>query len=149
AAAELCLGPPRTVALPATPVRAECSSDVRTLAIVSESAGTGLVLDLDTDSVQAQRFEHAAAGFIALSRNGRWLATGGWHSEFGRLWDVQTGRKVHEWRLEQAMVFFPPDSRALIISQGDGFSFWDVATREPIHRIRREVAHYPGHVAFS
>ena len=46
-------------------------------------------------------------------------------------------------------VFFTPDSRALIIARGDEFSFWDVATLQPIRRLRRDVAQYPGHVAFS
>jgi serine/threonine protein kinase/WD40 repeat protein len=146
---ELRLGPPRAVALPARPVGAAISSDGRTLAIVSETGGTGLMLDLATDSVPAQRFEHDKAEYIALSGNGRWLATGGWHSRFVRLWNVHTGTRVHEWERLRARVYFTPDSRALIISQGAGFSFWDVATFEPIHQISREVAHHPGHVAFG
>src|SRR4029077_663221 len=31
----------------------------------------------------------------------------------------------------------------------DAFSFWDVATLQPIRRLRRDVASYPGYVAFS
>ena len=42
-----------------------------------------------------------------------------------------------------------PDSRVLIISRGDEFSFHDVETLEPVRRIRRDVTLYPGHVAFS
>jgi WD40 repeat protein len=57
---------------------------------------------------------------------------------------------VREWVFgERAFVSFTPDSRALIIARGGEFSFWDVATLQPILRLRREVAHYPGHVAFS
>jgi WD40 repeat protein len=55
----------------------------------------------------------------------------------------------NEWELYQTMVFFTPDSRALILSQRDEFSFWDVATLQPIRRIRRDVAQTPGHVCFS
>jgi serine/threonine protein kinase/WD40 repeat protein len=146
---EVCVGPPRTVALPATPGQAELSSDRRTLAIVSRWGETGLLLDLDTDSVRDLRFDHWNIDCIALSRDARWLATGGWRSGQVRLWDVETGSMVNEWRLTRAMVFFTPDSRALIISQDDGFIFWDLATLEPIRRIPREVAHDPGHVAFS
>src|SRR5262249_62058778 len=42
-----------------------------------------------------------------------------------------------------------PDSRALIIARGDEFTFWDVATLQPIRRLPREAGLYPGHVAFS
>jgi hypothetical protein len=37
----------------------------------------------------------------------------------------------------------------LIISRGDEFSFWDVETLQPIHRLRRDVGQFPGWVAFS
>jgi tetratricopeptide (TPR) repeat protein len=57
---------------------------------------------------------------------------------------------VNEWVLgRRTFVFFTPDSRALIIARGGEYTFWDVATLQPIRRLRREVAHYPGHVAFS
>jgi hypothetical protein len=46
-------------------------------------------------------------------------------------------------------VFFTPDSRALIISRDDEFSFWDLATLQPIRRLTRDVTQFPGHVAFS
>ena len=63
---------------------------------------------------------------------------------------LDTGQMVHEWVVgKQTIVFFTPDSRALIIARGDEFSFWDVETLQPIRRLRRDVAHYPGHVAFS
>src|SRR5215470_580160 len=57
---------------------------------------------------------------------------------------------VREWVLgKRTLVTFTPDSRVLIIARGDEFSFWDVATLQPILRLPREVADYPGHVAFS
>jgi WD40 repeat protein len=57
---------------------------------------------------------------------------------------------VHEWPLEkQTRIRFTPDSRTLVISQHDGFSFWDVDTRRQIQRLRREVGFESSHVAFS
>jgi serine/threonine protein kinase/WD40 repeat protein len=153
AANELRLGPPRTVALPILPVRAARSQDGRTLAIVSATDETALLVDLATDSVRSPRFEHALAGFIALSRDGCWLATSGWHSDLVRLWNAKTGKMVHEWtRIPlngEAKVFFTPDSRVLIISGGDEFSFWDVESLQQIRRVRRDVHQFPGDVAFS
>jgi hypothetical protein len=57
---------------------------------------------------------------------------------------------VHEWVVgKRTLVFFSPDSRVLIISRGDEFSFWDVETLKPIRRLARDVTLYPGYVAFS
>ena len=50
---------------------------------------------------------------------------------------------------ERDTVFFTPDSRTLIICRGDGFRFWDVETLQLTRRLGRDVALYPGHVAFS
>jgi serine/threonine protein kinase/WD40 repeat protein len=144
------LGPPQTIPLPVVPTRAVCSQDGRTLALFSEEAGKGLLMDLATNSVRAPLLEHPQACFIALSPDGRWAATSGWHSDRARLWNARTGKMVHEWTLGLSLeVFFTLDSRTLIISRGDEFSFWDVETLKPIRRLRREVAHYPGYVAFS
>jgi tetratricopeptide (TPR) repeat protein len=106
-------------------------------------------VDLATDSVRAPRFFQPQACYVALSPDGRWLATGGWHAAEVRLWNAETGQMVREWKLFRGMVFFTPDSRALIISQGDELTFWDVETLEQVGRISRDVAQYPGRVAFS
>jgi serine/threonine protein kinase/WD40 repeat protein len=149
AANELCLGPPRTIPLPVAPTRAGLSRDGRTLAVVSEQAGAGVVVDLATDSVKPPRPRHPSACYVALSPDGRWVATGGWHSVHVRLWDAATGELANEWAIYQAMVFFTPDSRFLVISQHEEFSFWDVKTRQLVRRVRRDVPHNPGHVCFS
>jgi WD40 repeat protein len=149
-ASELRLGPPRKIALPFAPHRAARSPDGRTLAIVSETSGAGLRLDLASESVQGQQFEHPRAAFVTLSQNGRWVASSGWHSDRVRLWNAQTGKMVHEWVLGSiTTVDFTPDSRALITCRGDGFTFWDVDTLRQVRRLDREVPHYPGFIAFS
>ncbi len=150
AANELRLGPPRKFALPFMPHRAARSPDGRTLAIVSETSDAGLLMDLKAESVQGQHFAHPRASEVALSRDGRWVASCGWHSDRVRLWNAKTGDKVHEWVLGvYTRVCFTPDSRALIICRGDAFTFWDVETLQPIRRLERDVALFPGYVAFS
>jgi serine/threonine protein kinase/WD40 repeat protein len=125
-------------------------ADGRTLAAATAEDGPNQILDLETGAVQRHLGRHPCGEVQALSRNGRWAASSGWHSECVRLWDTSTGQLVREWNLgKRATVFFTPDSRSLIISQGDEFSFWDVATLQLIHRLPRDVALYPGHVAFS
>src|SRR5262249_42799891 len=108
---ELYLGPPRTTALPAVPTRAARTPDGRTLAIAGEKVGGSRLVDLASDSVRAPHFGHQMASHVALSPDGRWLASSGWHSDRVRLWSVETGKMVHEWKLFRAMVFFTPDSR--------------------------------------
>ena len=146
---ELRLGPPRTISLPLDPERAALSQDGRTLALVSGAGGGGLLVDLTTDSVRAPLLEHQNAVYVALSRDGRWMASSGWHSDRVRLWNAKTGELVHEWTLPRATIFFTPDSGVLIVGQGHEFSFWSLTTLNLIRRLDRDVDLYPGHVAFS
>jgi serine/threonine protein kinase/WD40 repeat protein len=154
---QLRVGPPTSIPVPIVPHRAAINADGSVVAVVSEANGTAVAVKLpDPASIGSESvtknfmFTHPAAGSIALSRSGRWLATAGWHSAWVRLWDTHTGRKVHEWSPgEWDQVFFTPDSNALVISRGEEFSFWDVETLQPIRRIHREVTLYPGHVGFS
>jgi serine/threonine protein kinase/WD40 repeat protein len=147
---DLRLGPPRMIALPVAPVRAARSPDGRTLAMVSERSGAGLRMDLKAESVPGQLYTHPNASEVALSRDGRWIASSGWHSDRVRLWNAQTGAMVYEWVLgTQTLVFFTPDSRALIICRGDAFTFWDVDTLHMTRRLGRDVPHMVGRVAFS
>jgi eukaryotic-like serine/threonine-protein kinase len=143
------LGPPRRL----SPMRRAWfarSPDGRTLGAVTQEGGCNKILDLETGALRRELGSHPWGEVHALSGDGRWAASSGWHSDRVRLWNAETGEMVHEWVTgKQTQVFFTPDSRALIISRGDEFSFWDVATLRPIRRLRRDVAVYPGHVAFS
>ena len=119
--------------------------------MVTQEGGPNKILDLETKTVRRELGSHPSGEVHALSGDGRWAASSGWHSDRVRLWNIETGQTAHEWVVgKQTLVFyFTPDSRVLIIARGDEFSFWDTATLEPIRRLRRDVAHYPGHVAFS
>ena len=118
--------------------------------MVTQEGGSNKILDLETGTVRRELGSHPQGEVRALSGDGRWAASSGWHSDRVRLWNADTGQMVHEWVVgKQTNVFFTPDSHTLIISRGDEFSFWDVATLQPIRRLRRDVALYPGYVAFS
>jgi serine/threonine protein kinase/WD40 repeat protein len=127
------------------------SPDGRVLAAVTEQGGPNRILDLETGAVRRELGAHPQRGEVrALSGDGRWAASSGWQSDRVQLWDLDGGRMVKEWPLGfRNFVHFTPDSRVLIIAREDEFSFWDVESRGLIRRLRREVAHFPGHVAFS
>jgi WD40 repeat protein len=116
---------------------------------LTEESGKNQLLDLDTGNVR-DLGAHPNGEIRALSGDGRFAASCGWHSDCVKLWDAATGHVIHEWALGKRMlVFFTPDSRALVISQGDEFSFWDVDTFQPLRRISRAHNQFPGWVAFS
>jgi serine/threonine protein kinase/WD40 repeat protein len=125
-------------------------SDGRTLVAATKKEGdASQLLDLETGKV-LQFGAHPAGEIRALSGDGRFAASSGWHSDRVRLWDVGTGRLIREWVLgTRTLVFFTPDSRALIICRGDDFAFWDLETLQPLRRISRDGNQFPGWVAFS
>lgn len=142
-------GSPQPISLPFTPTRACRSRDGRMLAITSESGGGALAVDLVGATV-SPLLPHPGAGYVALSPDGTWLATAGWHSSLLRLWNVRTGEQTLEWK-EGGMVgiSFTPDSRALVVLRPDECAFWDVKTLQLIRRQRREASQYNTGVAFS
>jgi serine/threonine protein kinase/WD40 repeat protein len=143
------LGPPQRVS-PLGRAWITRRPDGDTLAAVTQDSGTNRLLDLKTGEVRQGLGQHPQGEIRALSADGRWAASCGWHSDRVRLWNSNTGQKVHEWVVGKwTLVFFTPDSRYLIISRGDEFSFWDVETLQPVRRLRRDITPFPGYVAFS
>jgi hypothetical protein len=143
------LGPPKQLST----LQRACFArgpDGRTLAAVTEAGTANKILDLETATVRLELHQHPGGEIRALSPDGKWAASCGWHSERVRLWSLETGQMVHEWSPgKQNHAFFTPNSQELIIARGDEFSFWNVETFQPTRRLRREVPLYPGHVAFS
>ena len=143
------LGPPRRLS-PRSRAWFSRSPDGRALGAVTVEGGPNTILDLETGSVRRELGAHPQGEVRALSGDGRWAASCGWHSDRVRLWDLGTGRMAHEWAVgKRTSAAFTPDSRALIIARDDEVGFWDLATLRPIRRLPREVALYSGEMAFS
>jgi WD40 repeat protein len=124
--------------------------DGLTLGAATKESGANQILDLETGVVRRELGGHPFGEVRALSADGRWAASSGWHSNRVRLWNAGTGEMIHEWNVgKRTSVYFTPDSRALIISRGAAFTFWDLETLQPILHLPRDVTPYPGHVAFS
>jgi WD40 repeat protein len=109
-----------------------------------------LVLDVATQSLRGPPIRHPLASYVALSADGKWLATSGWHSDRAQLWNVESGLVVRDWVVGlQTRVAFTPDSLELVVARGSEFSFLKVEAHETSRRLRREIGLFAGDVAFS
>jgi WD40 repeat protein len=112
-------------------------------------------VDLSTDGA-SKLLDHENACYVALSPDGQWMATSGWHSDRARLWKAPNGITDKEWKLahesvpgKMTRVAFSPDSRTLITGRAEEFAFWDVASRASTQRIPSEPGGALRDVAFS
>jgi serine/threonine protein kinase/WD40 repeat protein/tetratricopeptide (TPR) repeat protein len=122
----------------------------RTLVAVTDDRGSNQIIDLATGKVQCKLGSHPDGEIRALSGDGGFAASCGWHSDRVRLWDAVTGGLIREWVVgKRTFVFFTPDSRALVICRGDEFRFVDLETLKPSRSLAREQNQFPGWVAFS
>jgi serine/threonine protein kinase/WD40 repeat protein len=138
------------IPLPFAPRRMAKARDERTLAVVGESAGQCVVLDLVTELVRVAERPHLHAGFIALSPDAQRVASSGWQSDRVKIWDGQSGEMLKELETGlMSLVFFTPDNRELIVARDKEFIFYDLNSLEVSRRIPRETGLYPGHVAFT
>jgi serine/threonine protein kinase/WD40 repeat protein len=119
------------------------------LGAATEEGGANQLLDLETGAVRRELGVHPRGEVRALSGDGRWAASSGWPSDRVRLWNVETGQ-FREWVTgKRTFVSFTPDSRTLIVSRGDAFSFHDVETLRVVMCLTRDGTPAPGRVAFS
>jgi WD40 repeat protein len=114
--------------------------DYRQAVVVRRDQGTKRLLDVSVPQ----------AGFIALSPNGQWAASGTWHGNGTRIWDLHSGRQVGgELPGGDACVAFSPDGRWLVNGTADEYRFWKVGSWRPGLRIPRASLAGPGPLAFS
>jgi WD40 repeat protein len=103
-------------------------------------------------SVRRAAVAHPNVDYAALSPDGRWAASGGWHATTVKILDVEKNELAAELPLGiETAVGFTPDSTALITWRGDEYVFWDVGDWKPRRRIRRDGSrfYYPQPLVFS
>ncbi|HVV70138.1 MAG TPA: WD40 repeat domain-containing protein, partial [Verrucomicrobiae bacterium] len=136
--------------LPSTPMRAVSRSGGTVLAVVSEESNQARLIDLEDDAVSEKSLDHDGISVAALSPDGRFVATAGWHSSQVRLWETRTSALLHEWSFRGPMnVFFTPKSDELIICRDAAFDFVNLSTLAIQRTVARELEVYPGTVSFT
>jgi WD40 repeat protein len=148
------LGPAQPLGLArGLPTGRGCSALGGTLMAIAidRELGQALVEDRSRPGRRVKVQGHPGLERVALSPDGRWLATGTWRGTGVKIWDAQSGELERSLAVEDsADVVFSPDGKRLVTSSGNEFSFWDVGTWNKVLSVARENAGgMPGKLAFS
>jgi serine/threonine protein kinase/WD40 repeat protein len=119
------IGPPQQVQVPGAICHIDNSRDGQMIGISQFDGGCAFPANHPD---QVVRFvPHEDARYVAVSSDGRLMATGS-HSEFGaKIWDATTGKLVTDLPGTYGEVGFSPDGRWLA-ARGYGLRLWDVAS---------------------
>jgi hypothetical protein len=119
--------------------------------VIDRELGQVLVEDRSKPKARIKVQGHPGLERVALSPNGRWLATGTWHGTGVKIWDPLTGKLERSLAVEDsADVGFSPDGRHLVTSSGKEFCFWDVGTwNKGLTIARQNAGDMPGKLVFA
>ncbi|MFN0055795.1 MAG: WD40 repeat domain-containing serine/threonine protein kinase [Planctomycetales bacterium] len=137
---------------PEVPHRMRASADGRYVVLAMPRAAGAIVVDTH-DSIRVRVLDgQPSCQFVAISPNGRWVATGSWAWDPPvpvRIWDNESGRLVREIAEgAYATLNFTPDGRWLVLGSQQEFRFWEVETWTKGHAISRS-SHLVGACAFT
>jgi serine/threonine protein kinase/WD40 repeat protein len=151
---ELRIGPPRPLGpladIPTGLVR--ISGDGQTVAAVLDGdRGRVLVLDRQGRVPAVELAGHPILERLALSPDGRWVATGAWQGIGVKVWDARGGAPARGLPVGGcAEVVFSPDGRRLLTASGTEYAAWEVGTWVKRLRIPRSGnGGMPGVATFS
>ena len=146
------IGPPTPIHTPGalTPLRGSLDAAGRTIAVVDPGRRRVAVVPLDGRSAPAILDDQPDLMSVALSPDGRWVATGTWHGTSGaKVWDARDGGEPRLLVRGDARVAFSPDGRWLVTGTADEYRFWEVATWRPGLTKPRDQVGLPGPMAFT
>jgi len=108
------------------------SRDGRHLATTHEPQDESLVFDLrDPFAKPVILRPHPRVDRIAISPDGRWVATASWHNSLVKVWDARSGDLVRTMNMpKRTLVAFSPDGRWLATSTSE-YQLWEVGTWQP------------------
>ena len=140
------VGPPIAVPLPAAGSHIAHSREGRVLASAQYNGGLVLHRDRSDRPIPlgplGDADYHADVRFVAVSTDGRWVATGSHSSTKVKVWQAQNGKLQKELPVETgSMVIFSPNGKWLATT-GDGCRLWAIDSWE-------EGPHIGGGTAFT
>jgi WD40 repeat protein len=115
------LGPPQPLYKGEWLTESALSGDGRYLAVTHQSADESLVFDLREPTAKPVILHpHPRVTFIAISPDGRWVATSSWHNQLVKVWDATSAALMQTWQLPgKALVTFSPDGQWLATSTSE------------------------------
>jgi WD40 repeat protein len=117
--------------------KAEFSPDGKILALADSGGHNALLVEVATGKRLLQIKKDKAIFSVAVSHDGKILATGGLEDTI-RLWEIATGKQISELKghgYGVEYVQFSPDDRILAAVTGKDLQLWDLATSKEIRRI--------------
>ncbi len=148
----LTLGPPRLLA----PGRALAAADFHwladagALAVADHVHGRVLTVPLAGRGKAVVLGPHPKTQNLAVSPDGRWIASGHFQGSVVKVWDARGARLVKEWPAANVFVAFSPDGHWLVTGTNQEYRFYEVGTWRRRHRVAREDAGSTlGPMAFS
>ena len=142
----LIVGPPQTIFANGRVEKACLDRAGQTIAMVQDHQGH--VMRLDRPDQPLRLTKHDAVAHIAVSPDGRWVATGTWHGRGVVVWDADTGQKIADLFPEasSAVVLMSSDGRRLAAGANEVCRIWEVGSWKLLHEF---PAAYPYVMAFS
>ncbi len=119
------VGPPHQLPVPGPICHVACSSNGRVIAVSQFQSGRVLHADRPNQPVSLGR--HDDARDIAVSPDGRWVATASFTRTGVKIWDARDGRFVKELPIDSTLVGFSPDGKRLATT-GGGLRLWTVGS---------------------
>jgi eukaryotic-like serine/threonine-protein kinase len=150
---EWTIGPYTTLAQPELGHRPRACFSRDGNALAATTGGDKIALiHLDRSGEKRVFGPHPGVAFVALSPDGRWMATGTFRGAGGvEVWDVSSGKPAVSLLRESEMtrVAFSPDGRWLLTSTNREHQLWEVGTWRPGRRFERDNPGLFGPAAFS
>jgi len=132
----------------------QASRDGRRMA-VAQYGQKPLIWNADDPANPTRLAGSRATAYIAISPDGKYVATGVWNQKDGTpevvVWDGSTGRRLQVLPVHlEANVAFSPDGHWLVTGSRDAYQFWEgeADSWKPRHRIARSVTG-AGAIVFS
>lgn len=134
------IGPAHELAVSGSFQRLGLGREGRLLAVVGGGHdGGGWVRHLGDLPVKVPKLDHGNAVFVAMSPDGRWVATGTFHGSGVKVWEAHNGKLLCHLIPNEAYakVAFSPDARWLLAQTGSEIHIWEAGSWQVAQQIRK------------